>query len=105
MSRRRKLFKFNLKRESLISVMAVILVLLSILSFISFFAQAASASPLFQDVLNRFFGWGSIIVPFILAVAGFWLLGRNLRFARLNTLLGLLLLLVAFSGLAHLIFL
>lgn len=105
MSRRRKLFKFNLKRETLISVTAVILVLLSLLSFISFFAQAASSSPLFQDVLNRFFGWGSIIIPFILAVSGLWLLGRNLRFARLNTLLGLLLLLIAFSGLAHLIFL
>lgn len=105
MSRRRKLFKFNLKRDSLLSMAAVILILLAVLSFISFFAQAASASPLFQDVLNRFFGWGSILVPFILATGGFWLLGRSFRFARFNTLLGLVFLLVAFSGLAHLIFL
>lgn len=105
MARRRKLFKFNLKRDSLISVIAVLLILLAILSFVSFFAQAASVSPLFQDILNRSFGWGSILIPFILGVAGLWLLGRGFRFARFNTLLGLVLLLIAFSGLAHLLFL
>ena len=104
MARRRKLFKFKLKRESVISVTAILLLLLAILSFVSFFAQATASSPLLQDVLNKFFGWGSIMVPFVLAVSGLFLLGRNLAFARLNTLLGLILLLVSFSGLAHLLF-
>lgn len=103
MARRRRLFKFNLKRESVISVTAILLLLSAILTFVSFFAQAASGSTLLQEVLNKFFGWGSVVVPFVLAVAGLWLLGRNLPFAKLNALLGLILLTVSFGGLVHLL--
>lgn len=104
MGRRRKLFKFKLKKGSAASVAAVVLLLLAVLSFVSFFAQAASVSPILQDALNKIFGWSSILVPFILGVLGLLFLGRNFVFARLNTLIGLILLLVAFSGLSHLLF-
>jgi len=104
MSRRRKLFKLKLRRDSLVSVAAVVLILLAVLSFLSFFAQAASSSTLLQELLNRFFGWGSITIPFILAVSGLLMLGRGLAFAKTNTLFGLVLFLISFSGISHLIF-
>lgn len=82
---------------------AILLLLSAILTFVSFFAQAASGSTLLQDWLNKLFGWGSVAVPFILAVAGLLLLGRNLPFAKLNTLVGLIILLISFGGLIHLV--
>ncbi|MCL5003820.1 MAG: DNA translocase FtsK [Patescibacteria group bacterium] len=104
MSRRRSIFKFKLKRDSLISISAVFLILLGILTFISFFAQAATASSFLQDGLNKLFGWVSILVPFILITLGLLFLGKAFSFIKFNTFLGLLLLLVSLSGLTHLIF-
>ncbi len=104
MGRRRKLFKLNLRSESFISVAATLLILLAILTFLSFFAQSAIGSFVIQETVNRFFGWGSILLPFILASAGLLLFRHRPRFINLNVLVGLVLLVVSFLGLTHLIF-
>src|SRR3989338_1998504 len=107
MARRRKLFKFKFKRDSLVSISAVFCLLLGVLTFISFFTQAfqvSTCTSFFQDFLSKLFGWGSFFVPFVLFALGLILLGRTFRFVRANNFLGLVLLLVSFSSLAHLLF-
>lgn len=103
--RRRRPLKLNLEKETLFSVSAVLLLIFAGLTFISFFAQAASVNFLIQSLLNKLFGWGVIIVPFILALSGLVLLQKlKWRFVNLNTLLGVLLFFFASISLLHLLF-
>ena len=91
----------------MVSISAVFCLLLGVLTFISFFTQAfqvSTSTSFFQDLLSKLFGWGSFFVPFVLFALGLILLGRTFRFVRANNFLGLVLLLVSFSSLAHLLF-
>ena len=93
-----------LKKESLISVSSILLILLSVLTFLSFFAQSATSSFLIQEVVNRLFGWGAIILPFILATAGLLFFRHRPNFITLNVLLGLIIFTLSLLGFFHLIF-
>lgn len=104
MPRRKKLLRFNLERESLISVASVLLLLLAVLTLLSFFAQSTTSSFLIQGLVNRFFGWGSILVPFILAAAGLLSFKRRPQFISLNVFWGLSLFTFSFLALSHLLF-
>lgn len=85
--------------------MSALLLLSSGLTFISFFAQVAAVNFVMQNTLNKLFGWGVILVPFLLALAGLVLLRTvRWRFVSLNTLLGLCLFTVSSLSLLHLIF-
>jgi len=107
MGRRRKKrrLKLQFERDTLLSASAALLLLSAGLTFISFFAQAASVNFLIQNALNKLFGWGVILVPFILGLAGLVLLRTiKWKFVSLNTLFGLCLLTITILGLTHLIF-
>ncbi len=106
MGRRRKKrrLKLQLERDTLLSAVAALLLLAAGLTFISFFAQAASVNSVIQNILNKLFGWGVILVPFILGLSGLVLLRTiKWRFVNLNTLFGLCLFTVAALGLVHLL--
>ena len=50
------------------------LILLGILSFITFFWQSAEFGVFLQNVLGKYFGWATFMMPFVLVVAGLNLL-------------------------------
>lgn len=86
------------------SALAALLLLSAGLTFVSFFAQAASVNSVIQNILNKVFGWGVVLIPFILGLAGLVLLRTiKWKFVNLNTLFGLCLFTVAVLGLIHLL--
>ena len=106
MGRRRKKrpLRLRLERETVLSVLAALLLLSAGLTFVSFFAQAASVNSVIQNILNKLFGWGVILIPFILGLAGLVLLRTiKWKFVNLNTLFGLCLLTLAALGIIHLV--
>lgn len=105
MPRRKSWFRLSLKRGSFVSISAVGLLLFSILTFLSFFFQPTSDSFFVQELISRFFGWGSIFLPFILAMAGLLLLRSRPRFITLNLFVGSTLFALSFLSLSHLVFL
>lgn len=106
MGRRRKRgpLRLNLDRETILSITAVSLLTAAALTFVSFFAQAASVNFALQRILNKLFGWGVILLPFILGLAGLNLLRTiKWRFINLNNLFGLTLFTLAGISLIHLL--
>ena len=106
MGRRRKkrALRLQFKRDTVLSAVAALLLLAAGLTFVSFFAQAASVNSVIQNILNKLFGWGVILIPFILGLSGLILLRTvKWRFVNLNTLFGLCLFAVAALGLVHLL--
>jgi S-DNA-T family DNA segregation ATPase FtsK/SpoIIIE len=107
MGRRRKKRRIGLRfeRETILSAVAALLLLSAGLTFISFFAQAASVNFVIQNILNKLFGWGVILIPFILGLAGLVLLRTiKWKFVNLNTLFGLCLFTLAALATIHLLF-
>ncbi len=97
--------KFELERDAAQSVVAVLVLVLSILTFLSFFGQAAGFGSVLQELLNRIFGWGSFLVPFILALSGFILLRKTKwKLTQPRVLTGLIIFLLAFNGTVHFFF-
>ena len=106
MGRRRKKrrLKLQLERDTLLSAVAALLLLAAGLTFVSFFAQAASVNSVIQNILNKLFGWGVILIPFILGLAGLVLLRTiKWKFVNLNTLFGLCLFTLAILSIIHLL--
>lgn len=100
--RRRKL-KFKLKTESYQSTIGVILLVFSALTTLSFFGQAAGFGSFLQDLLNKFFGWGVILVPVVSALGGLVLLRLRIKipFVELRTFYGLTIFTLALLGFLH----
>ncbi len=103
--RRKRPLKLRFERDTILSAAAAILLLSAGLTFISFFAQAAAVNFVIQNILNKLFGWGVILIPLILALAGLVLLRTiKWKFVNLNTLFGLCLFTVTILALFHLLF-
>ncbi|NIT03783.1 DUF87 domain-containing protein [Candidatus Saccharibacteria bacterium] len=100
--RRRKL-KFNIKDDSFQSTVGVVLLVFAALAILSFFGQAAGFGSFLQDLLNKLFGWGVILVPIVCAVLGLVLLrlGIKIPFIELRTVYGLAIFSLALLGLFH----
>lgn len=100
---RRRALKVNLKHESFQSTVGIILVVFSILTVLSFFGQTAGFGSFLQDILNKFFGWGSFIIPVITGVLGLVLLRLRTKipFVELRTFYGLAILSLSALGLFH----
>ncbi len=73
------------------------------LAILSFFGQAAGFGSFLQDLLNKLFGWGVILVPIVCAVLGLVLLrlGIKIPFIELRTVYGLAIFSLALLGLFH----
>ena len=103
--RRKRPLKLQFERDTILSVLAALLLLAAGLTFVSFFAQAASVGSVIQNILNKIFGWGVILIPFILGLAGLVLLRTiKWKFVNLNALFGLCLFTFATLGIIHLLF-
>lgn len=99
--RRRKYLK--LKKKSIQSIVSIALFLLALISFASFFGQALNISVPIQPILNKLFGWGAFILPFIFAHFALVLSQyQRMRFITWPVFLGLCLFLVSFISLIHL---
>jgi len=103
--RRKRRLRLQLERDAVLSAAAALLLLAAALTLVSFFAQAAAVNFVIQSGINKLFGWGAVLVPFILGLAGLVLLRTiKWRFVNLNSLLGLCLFTISILGLIHLLF-
>jgi len=102
---RRKSLKLKLNKQSSYSISSIILLVSGGITFVSFFAQAASVNSILQDLINRFFGFGAVFVPFILVLAGL-VLGRTIKWAFVETrvLAGLITFFLSFISMVHLFY-
>lgn len=98
--RKKRWWKPHLKTNSTQSIFALILILLGVLTAISYLAQAAEFSNLMQTFLNRFFGFGAILIPPLLLLAGLSLTKLRWEVARPRVFWGSSLLTASLLGLA-----
>ena len=98
--RRRKFLKFKLKKQSVYNILAILLIGCGALIFLSFFQNGTSL-----DVIRNFsrekFGFGSIILPFVIISFSFLFLKLKFPFTQPNVSLGLLLSYISFLALAQ----
>lgn len=95
--------KLNLKPGVTRSVFAVILFLVSLLSLISFFAPNYSLNSKILNLITGMFGWAGILVPFIIAIGGMFLLDSiKSRLKEPQVFISLVLLLFSLSSFFHL---
>lgn len=94
-------FRFRLKRKSLRSISALFLIAASALVFLSFFGQGGMAEEL-RLSLGKYFGWVALFLPVLTTIAGLLFARVNLPLLSLNTLSGLILLLISLMGLGGL---
>ncbi len=99
----RKKSSLRLKASTLKSLLSIFLWVAAIFTLFSFFGQAADFGFAAQEHINRLFGWGAFLLPFLLADLGYILFDyqRN-RYATWPFLLGLVLLMLSVITLAHL---
>ena len=96
--RRREPFKLNLKKETVYSVASTLLFVLALLVMISF-AQAGSLLIGFNRLITRYFGWTTLLLPFILISMGFMLTRLKIKIGRPSAVLGSLLTVLGLCGL------
>ncbi len=97
--------KFELKNDTAQSIAGVVVLVVAILMLLSFFGQAAGVGSLLQRLLNRAFGWGSFLVPIVLAFSGLILFRKpKWKVAQPRVLTGLVLFLFSFIGAVHFFF-
>ncbi len=80
------------------------MILFSVLTLLSFFAQSAMGSFFIQELVNRLFGWGAVLFPFILATTGLLFFKYRPRFITANIPFGLSIFTLSFLGIIHLLF-
>ncbi len=86
-------FKFKLKKKTVYSVSSVILFVLSALIMVSFSQQGTILAWINQKLIS-FFGWGTVLLPFVLSIGGLMLARLPWQIARPNVFIGSLLLLM-----------
>lgn len=101
---RKKKFKleFNVSPETLRSVFAIVLLLLSALLLISFFAPNYIINSYIQKYVRLVFGHSSFVLPIILAIIGLLFIDalKN-KIKEVRIIIGLVLMLIAIAGFAH----
>ncbi|MCX6724722.1 MAG: DNA translocase FtsK, partial [Candidatus Shapirobacteria bacterium] len=98
--RRRKPFKLKLKKTTVYTFSSVALFALSGIIVLSFSKQGPFLTKIFI-LLNHYFGWGIIFLPFLLIVAGLMLSRLQWRISRPNVFVGGLLLMVSLIALTR----
>ncbi len=94
---RKKTFKLKLRNETIYAIFAIGLILASALVFLSFF-KSGSTFILLNSVLNRNFGWLSILLSFVLLFFGFLFLRFKIFLSQPNVSLGFLLFFISLMG-------
>lgn len=101
MSRRKSIYtlpKLKLKPKTIVAVATIISFILSGLSAVSL-ATKTSTLIFWYDFLFNIFGWTAYFSPLMFAISGLVLQKMKWRFAQVNVLLGLILIVLALAGL------
>lgn len=101
---RRRKFKigFNVKPETVRSIISIIFLGSAFLILISFFAPSYSLNAKIQQFLRLYFGRPSIIIPLIMGSFGILFFDRiDKRYKEARVFVGLFLLLFSLSGIFH----
>ncbi len=98
--RRKKLFKLNLKKDTLYTISSVFLFSLAAIIVFSFSRQGILLTKLFQ-VFIYYFGWGAVLLPFLLMTAGLMMARLRWRITRPNVFVGSVVLAIALISLTR----
>lgn len=90
MARRRKLFNFRIKTQSVYTIFAILLLSAAAISTVSFF-QSGTALDRVNSFVSDKFGWGSILLPVVLVGLSFLFIKIKSKFTKPNVSLGLVL--------------
>jgi S-DNA-T family DNA segregation ATPase FtsK/SpoIIIE len=93
--------KFKLKTESLQSLFALVCFALAGLTLLSFIGQAAGVGNTMQYWVDTSVGWAAFLVPIVLLSAGLTFSRIRWGIAKLNVLLGLIIILIVLASLLH----
>lgn len=102
--RKRKFkIKFDVKPDTIRSILSLVFLSFAIVSLISFFAPEYSINSKIQHILKLGFGKASIIIPFLLGGVGIIFVDRvSIKFKEIRILIGVFLSLISLSALFHL---
>ncbi|MFC1662618.1 DNA translocase FtsK [Patescibacteria group bacterium] len=92
----------KLSTETRHGIWAIGLFTIAALALLSFFDLAGQLGIGISDGLSLIFGWGHYLIPILLIIIGYIMLVPERARLSLATYLGLLLLILAYSGLLHL---
>ncbi|MBU0618932.1 DNA translocase FtsK [Patescibacteria group bacterium] len=98
--RRHQPFKLKLKKETLYSISSAWLIILGCLVILSFSRQGRLLI-LFYNLGTDWFGWGLLLVPFLLLSSGLMLVRLKWRITRPNVFIGSFLIFIALVGLTQ----
>jgi len=90
MARRRKLFRFRIKSQTVYTIFFILLISAALITTVSFF-QSGTILDSLDSFLTDKFGWGKILLPIVLAELSFLFTRIKLKFTKANVSLGLLL--------------
>jgi S-DNA-T family DNA segregation ATPase FtsK/SpoIIIE len=101
--RRRKFkVKFNVRPDTVRSIISILFVSISLVTLISFFAPSYSLNSKIQHFLRLYFGRPSIVIPIILGSFGVLFIDRlDKKYKEARIFVGLFLLLFSLSGFIH----
>jgi len=88
--RKRRIFKFKLKKQTVYAIFAVLLVGIAALITLSFFQKNSNLDIIRSLILEKF-GWGAILLPVVLVSLSFLFLKIKTPFTKPNVPFGLLL--------------
>jgi S-DNA-T family DNA segregation ATPase FtsK/SpoIIIE len=102
--RKRKFkIKFDVKPDTIRSIISLIFLSFGVISLISFFAPDYAINSKIQHILRLGFGKASILIPFLLGGVGILFIDKvSIKFKEIRILIGLFLSLVSLSSLFHL---
>lgn len=90
MARRKKLFRFKIKSQTVYTIFAILLLSAAAIIAISFF-QSGTALDKVNSFITGKFGWGEYLLPFVLISLSFLFIKIKSKFTKPNVSLGLLL--------------
>ena len=101
---RRKKFKlrFNVKPDTVRSIISIVFLALCFIGLVSFFAPSYSINSKIQHFLKSYFGQASVLIPLILGSFGILFFDNlNSKYKEARIFIGLFLLLFSLSGAFH----
>lgn len=90
MARRRKLFKFKLKSQTVYTIFSILFISAAAIIALSFFQSGSHLDRLNAIIVEKF-GWGGLLLPIVLVTTSFLFLRIRIKLAQANVSIGLLL--------------
>lgn len=98
--RRRKLFRFRLKKDTVYTIFAILLIGSGFLIALSFFQNGTYLDLVRLTAIDKF-GWGAYLLPLVLISLSSLFLRLKISFAKPNVPLGLLLSFICLLAITH----